>query len=154
MEFDVFVDNIYEFESKAYYNSKRNSTCLIMEGEKCEVVCSEEDHYDKYVGVALALAKNIFGSNTKFREFVDEIWKGPTPDECDYASERKYAVGERVLFVLGGKETIGIVTGYTGAKGYFVSVNDKELLVRDTEIIRKMRRANKPKENKNGENNK
>lgn len=153
MEFNVFVDNIYEFESKAYYNSKRNSTCLIMEGEKCEVVCSEEDHYDKYVGVALALAKNIFGSNTKFREFVDEIWKGPTPDEGGYEPKRKYVVGERVLFVLGGKETIGIIAGYTGTRGYFISSNNRELLVRDTEIIRKMRRANKPKENENGKNN-
>lgn len=38
-----------------------------------ESVCHEEDDFDPFVGVALALCYNIFGSKNKFHKFVNKI---------------------------------------------------------------------------------
>ena len=35
--------------------------------------CNPDDEFDKYIGVALALAYNLFGSRTKFIKYVDSL---------------------------------------------------------------------------------
>lgn len=41
-----------------------------------KVTCGEDDSFDIYVGVAIAVCKKFFGSNTQFRKTVDNLTKG------------------------------------------------------------------------------
>lgn len=41
-----------------------------------KVVCGEDDTFDVYVGVAIAVCKKFFGSNSQFRKTVDNLTKG------------------------------------------------------------------------------
>lgn len=43
--------------------------------EVMDITCAEDDTYDPYVGVALGLAYDSFGSKAKFRKWVDSTCK-------------------------------------------------------------------------------
>lgn len=53
-----------------------------------KVQCDSEDTFDTYVGVAIALSKQSFGSTTQFRKAVDDVLIEQKP-KVDYASLKK-----------------------------------------------------------------
>lgn len=145
--FDIAKDE----KPKFWYDPATNRTGYQTRlGKKTYSKCRDEDTYDKYVGCALCIAKNLFGGNKRFREFVDKYWVGKQP----YGYEVKewvspYLIGERVLFLLEktNREQIGTILAVNQAtKTYVIESAGKEVLIHLHEIIRKCRKANKPKE--------
>lgn len=64
-----YITNIYVNESKKCIAVK------FSDGDVRVIHCSENDSFDIYVGVALAIAKKSFGSSEKFHSKVDKILK-------------------------------------------------------------------------------
>ena len=60
---------------KAYKNTKTNE-CVVKfgDGTTSSSKCSKEDSFDKYIGVALAIAYYNFKSKKRFKLFVDSIY--------------------------------------------------------------------------------
>lgn len=59
-----------------YVNESKKCVAVKFEDEDVKVIhCSENDSFDVYVGVALAIAKKAFGSSEKFHNKVDRILK-------------------------------------------------------------------------------
>lgn len=59
-----------------YVNESKKCVAVKFEDEDVRVIhCSENDSFDIYVGVALAIAKKAFGSSEKFHNKVDRILK-------------------------------------------------------------------------------
>lgn len=56
--------------------------------EPVKVQCDEEDTFDPYVGVSIAMSKRLFKSTTQFRKAVDDVLIEQKP-KVGYASSRK-----------------------------------------------------------------
>lgn len=159
---------------KIYYNHKNNTLCIQYIDYRIDVdygigdtmcvlekKCPEKD-IDIYVGVALMLARLSFGSNSRFRRFVDNFFYGKKPE--DYIKEQetpvqdsrtleeamdeeqKYKVGERVLFTPddNSREVIGEVLDYDfETQTYTIKWNDRPFRILPIRIIRKCRKPNK-----------
>lgn len=70
---EVEVKDISQFITKVISDPVKKITVVIfMDGKKEVVKCAEEDEYDVYVGVSLALSRRIFGTNSAFHKCVDE----------------------------------------------------------------------------------
>jgi hypothetical protein len=55
--------------------------CVFKDGKEVFVTVQEPDIFDENIGVALAVCTKMFGSKTKFMEYVAEIIERPTPTE-------------------------------------------------------------------------
>ena len=55
--------------------AERVVTVVFPNGKKAMSRCSKDDKFDPYVGVALCIAAEQFGSKTKFKKYVDEHGK-------------------------------------------------------------------------------
>lgn len=143
-------DIVKEEKPKFWYDPYTNRTGFQTYKGKFYSKCRDEDTYDKYVGCALCIAKELFGGNKKFREFVDKHWVGRQPYGYEPKKwESPFVTGDRVLFLLDGTnmESIGTILAIDNEKQrYIINAKDKELIVHHDEIIRKCRKANKPKE--------
>ena len=60
-----------DIERTHFDDEKRKVTVVLRNGNVGRSVCSPEDTYDPYVGFAIAYARAVAGSNTKFREYVN-----------------------------------------------------------------------------------
>lgn len=165
---------------KIYFNHKTNE--LVLENTFIPSITSSEEpsylkvskeipmceHTDTYIGVALLICQHLFGSNTKYRKWVDEYFVGKRPEEfyqeseeaikeyelekilsalCSEQNERQFEVGQRVLFLLEGREYVGIIFEKNPNNTYNVEFNDEIVYgVRNNQIIRKMRRPNRKKD--------
>lgn len=65
------------FDIKKIYSNeaKRTVAVLFKDGDKRVVHCSENDEFDVYVGVALAVARKVYGSSEKFHKLVEKKGK-------------------------------------------------------------------------------
>lgn len=71
-EREVEVKDISQFITKVIADPKKKITVVIfMDGKKEVVKCAQEDEYDVYVGVSLALSRRMFGTNGAFHKCVD-----------------------------------------------------------------------------------
>lgn len=166
-------------KQKIYFNHKTNELVLqnvfvpnTLFGEKPFALSVSKqipmcEHTDTYIGVALLICQHLFGSNTKYRKWVDEWFVGKRPEEfyqesaeavkeyelelilgglCKKQNERKFEVGQRVLFLLEERECVGMVLDVNPNKTYNIEHADGVIYgIHNNQIIRKMRKPNKKK---------
>lgn len=57
----------------SFNEQKRTTSITFDDKNKVTVKAHENDSYDKYVGFAMAYMHHLFGSRTKFRNFIDSL---------------------------------------------------------------------------------
>lgn len=150
----VVAEALKNEKPKFWYDKKTNRTGYQTRlGKKYFSTCREEDTYDKYVGCALCIARDVLGGNRNFREFVDKYWVGEEPG--GYEPKKwvsPYLTGDRILFLMKNtkREYIGTILGVDEEnKRYLIESFGKNIIIHFEEIIRKCRKANKCKEEHN-----